>query len=83
MIDICIAQCIGVYIDHVSALTSSEASSLNNLAGPLSKAGRHLGAEPLSRRTVEILERVLGPDHPNTVTGRHNYEALLAGLGGG
>ena len=53
------------------------AASLNNLAGLLESRGRLDEAEPLYRRALAILESVLGPEHPNTVTVRGNLEALL------
>ncbi|NUQ41905.1 MAG: tetratricopeptide repeat protein [Calditrichaceae bacterium] len=35
-------------------------------------------AEPLHRRALEICEKALGKDHPNTKTVRENLERLLA-----
>ena len=54
------------------------ATSLNNLAQLLEAQGKYAEAEPLFRRAVEIFEKSLGADHPNTQTVRKNYELLLA-----
>ncbi|MDB6132634.1 MAG: Kinesin light chain, partial [Verrucomicrobiales bacterium] len=50
---------------------------LNNLAALLHAKGNHAGAEPLLRRVLEALERVLGPEHPDTITSFNNLAALL------
>jgi hypothetical protein len=33
-------------------------------------------AEPMYLRAIQILEKALGSDHPNTVTVRQNYETM-------
>jgi Tetratricopeptide repeat len=38
--------------------------------------GKYEEAEPLYQHTLVIRERVLGPDHPDTVTTRENYASL-------
>ena len=42
------------------------AVSLNNLAGLYYEQGRYEEAAPLYMEAVEIIERVLGAEHPNT-----------------
>jgi hypothetical protein len=37
----------------------------------------------MMRRALAILEKSLGPDHPNTVIVRNNLAALKAALGNG
>ncbi|MEK7727705.1 MAG: tetratricopeptide repeat protein [candidate division KSB1 bacterium] len=54
------------------------ATSLNNLALLLQSQGKYAEAEPLFRRALEIFEKSLGTDHPNTQTIRKNYALLLA-----
>ena len=54
------------------------AESLNNLAGLYRAQGRYAEAAPLLKEAVEIMERVLGAEHPNTKIMRDNYERLLA-----
>jgi hypothetical protein len=59
------------------------ANSLNNLAQLLRATARLPEAEPMMRRALAILEKSLGPDHPNTVIVRNNLAALKAALGNG
>jgi hypothetical protein len=33
-------------------------------------------AEPMYLRAIQILEKALGSEHPNTVTVRQNYEIM-------
>ena len=56
----------------------STAISLHNLAGLYRVQGRYAEAAPLFNEAVEIVERVLGAEHPNTKIARDNYEELLA-----
>ncbi len=44
----------------------------NNLASAYESEGRYAEAEKLHRQTLEILRRVLGPDHPDTLIGIEN-----------
>ena len=55
----------------------SFATSCNNLAGLYRAMGRYEEAESLFKQAVEILTAALGPDHPNTKTGRDNYDLFL------
>ena len=54
------------------------ANSLNSLAALYFVQGRYAEAEPLFKETLEIMERVLGVEHPNTKVARDNYQRLLA-----
>jgi tetratricopeptide (TPR) repeat protein len=54
---------------------------VNNLALLLDSKGDYGAAEPLFRRALESSERVLGPDHPNTVGSVNNLAALLHSKG--
>ena len=38
--------------------------------------GKYSEAEPLYLRAIQILEKALGSEHPNTVTVRQNYEIM-------
>jgi tetratricopeptide (TPR) repeat protein len=53
------------------------AHSLNNLAALYDTQGKYAEAEPLYRRALAIYEQVMGPNHPNTITIRANYTAIL------
>ena len=55
-----------------------KAESLNNLAGLYRVQGQVAEAAPLLKEAVEIVERGLGAEHPNTKIMRENYEVLLA-----
>ncbi|HRC88233.1 MAG TPA: tetratricopeptide repeat protein, partial [Thermoanaerobaculia bacterium] len=60
------------------------ARDLNNLAQLLQATNRFAEAEPLMRRSVQILllfELRTGHEHPNLKAGMANYRALLAGQG--
>ena len=40
--------------------------------------GRYAEAVPMLKQAAEIMERVLGAEHPNTKVVRENYQRLLA-----
>ncbi|MFN5613840.1 MAG: tetratricopeptide repeat protein, partial [Pseudanabaena sp.] len=52
------------------------ANSLNNLAELYRAQGKYNEAEPFYLRAIQILEKALGSEHPNTVTVRQNYEIM-------
>ncbi len=52
------------------------AHSLNYLAGLYDSQGRYGQAEPLYLQALELKERVLGVNHPSTVTTRENLAIL-------
>ena len=43
--------------------------------------GHYAEAEPLFQRPLVILEKALGPEHPNVGTSLENYAALLRETG--
>jgi len=47
----------------------------------LHSLGRSFDAEPYCRRALEARERVLGPEHPATLTSVNNLGAVLHALG--
>ncbi len=53
------------------------ATSLNNLALLYEAQGYYAEAEPLYQRSLAIMEKVLGPEHPSVATSLENYAALL------
>ena len=53
------------------------ATSLNNLAELYRDQGHYAEAEPLFKRSLAIVEKALGPEHPNVAQGLENYAALL------
>ena len=46
---------------------------------PPADQGKYDEAEPLFKRSLEINEKVYGPDHPDVARGLNNLGALLAG----
>jgi tetratricopeptide (TPR) repeat protein len=54
---------------------------LNNLAGNCRHKGQYKEAEPLFKRALEINEKALGPDHPDTALSLHNLATLYASRG--
>jgi hypothetical protein len=61
--------------------TDRTATLLNRAAVFLQGSGDAAGALPLYRRTLDGFERVLGKEHPNTLTGVANLSECLRSLG--
>ncbi len=59
------------------------ASSLNNLAALYQTQGRYAEAEPLYQRSLAIVEKALGSEHPDVATSLENYSTLLRETGRG
>ena len=57
------------------AETSWERLIVDGLAAH--QAGRYPEAEPLYKRSLAILLKALGPEHPNVATSLENYAVLL------
>ena len=53
------------------------AQSLNNLAALYKAQSHYAEAEPLHKRALAIMEKALGPEHPDVATSLENYAALL------
>jgi len=49
---------------------------LNNLAVLYKPQGQYAQAEPLYKRSLAIMEKALGPDHPDVATSLENMGAL-------
>jgi tetratricopeptide (TPR) repeat protein len=63
-------------------MTLPEAAQLLNDAGYyLRESAQYKQAEPLLQRALDIHERVLGPDHPNTAASLNNLALLYQGQG--
>ncbi len=52
------------------------ATSLNNLAGLYDLQGKYEAAEPLYLEAINICEKALGSNHPNTITIRQNLQHM-------
>ena len=51
--------------------------SANNLAGSLSGQGKHAVAERINRKVLEVRQRVLGAEHPDTLASANNLAMSL------
>jgi hypothetical protein len=51
--------------------------SLNNLAGLLYTLSRYEEAEPLYHRALQVLEKILGSEHPSSVTVSGNLQTCI------
>lgn len=60
-------------------IPSDVAQSLNNLAGLYNFQGRYSQAEPLYIQVLDICERQLGVNHPDTVNVRNGLTYLRVG----
>jgi tetratricopeptide (TPR) repeat protein len=77
------------YLEHRTApdpeaeqtYQSLRVTSLNNAALSLESKGDLEGAEPLFRSALEIAEKTLGPDHPDTAGSLNNLAGLLESKG--
>ncbi len=57
-------------------LPSHVATSLNNLGALYNEQGLYALAEPLYKRSLAIVEKALGPNHPRVATGLNNLALL-------
>jgi tetratricopeptide (TPR) repeat protein len=82
---------MGSVVRHVVAVTNSahEAEICEPTPWLMNRGGTFLeyargdfaGAEPLYRRALEVRERVLGPEHPDTLVSVNNLAGLLESTG--
>jgi hypothetical protein len=54
---------------------------MNNLAVLLKSQGKYKAAEPLYQETLRLREKVLGKEHPDTLTSINNLTLLLKSQG--
>ena len=54
---------------------------MNNLAALLDSQGKYDEAEPIYRQTLALSEKVLGKEHPNTLSSMNNLAVLLKNQG--
>ena len=67
--------------DRALQLIPQDPDLLNAEAVSLYQSGDYAGAEPLYRRGLDIRERALGPDHPDTAASLNNLALLLKAKG--
>jgi hypothetical protein len=68
-------------VGWTTTTTTTTRSSTNSRAILLSNQGRLFEAKPLYRDALEGRRRVLGNDHPNTLTSMNNLAVLLKAQG--
>ncbi|MET8379311.1 FxSxx-COOH system tetratricopeptide repeat protein [Streptomyces microflavus] len=76
------ARLLAPHLDRTTQQNSSTALGvLDNLAAALNAAGAASQELLLRRRVLADRERILGPDHPDTLTSRNNLALALNSLG--
>jgi len=66
--------------DAKAALASEDPSALNDEAVKLYNAGKYAEAIPFAERSLAILEKTLGPEHPDVATSLENLAALYEAM---
>jgi hypothetical protein len=54
---------------------------MNNLAGLYLIQGKYEAAEPVYKETLQLTKKVLGPEHPATLTSMNNLAGLYKSQG--
>ena len=70
-------QCIQATKKRFREEHLSVATSLNNLASLHYNQEKYKAAEPLYLKALEIAEKILGNNHPTTITINENYQQLI------
>ena len=68
-------------LPHVQAALASDSDGMARIAHYLGSSGSYAAARDLQRRVLEVRERVLGPEHPETLDAR-GILASWTGLAG-
>jgi hypothetical protein len=68
-------------LPHAQAALTEDGDGLGRIANYLGSSGSYAAARDLERRIVDARQRVLGPEHPNTLAARHDL-AHWTGLAG-
>jgi Domain of unknown function (DUF4062)/Tetratricopeptide repeat len=58
-------------LPHAQAALADDSDGMARMANYLGRSGSYAAARDLQRKGVEARERVLGPEHPRTLTARH------------
>ena len=69
------------YYQQAVQLAPDNALYLNNLGFHLYTLADYAAAEPLYRRSLAVVEKTLGKDHPDVATGLNNLAELYSALG--
>jgi hypothetical protein len=68
-------------LPHVQAAVADDSDGLARMANYLGRSGSYAAARDLLRRVVEARERVLGPEHPRTLTARYELARWTGAAG--
>jgi hypothetical protein len=71
------AQACATWINEWQLTFPEAGSLLNKIAYYLDDHAQYTEAEPLYQRALQIIEQVLGREHPSTITIQANYQAFL------
>lgn len=64
-------QAFAVLLPHAQAALTDDRIGMSQIAAYLGQSGSYTAARDLLRRVVDARERVLGPEHPETLTARY------------
>ena len=59
-------------LPHAQAALADDSDGMARIANYLGSSGSYAAARDLQRRVLDAREQVLGPEHPDTLTARHN-----------
>jgi Tetratricopeptide repeat len=59
-------------LPHARAALTADSSGMTRIVSYLGYSGSYVGARELSKEMLDARVRVLGPEHPDTLTARHN-----------
>ena len=59
-------------LPHAQAALADDSDGMARMVRYLGSSGSYTAARDLQRRILDARERVLGPEHPDTLTARHN-----------
>ncbi|AKJ08601.1 hypothetical protein ABB07_00610 [Streptomyces incarnatus] len=77
-----LAPHLPLLLDYADPRTATDhRTTLNALARVLQKAGAFGAARLLHERVLDVETRMLGPEHPDTLTSRNNLGNALFGMG--
>ena len=68
-------------LPHAQAALADDSDGMARIANYLGRSGSYAAARDLMRRVVEARERVLGPEHPRTLTARHELARWTGAAG--
>jgi hypothetical protein len=68
-------------LPHAQAALADDSGGMARIANYLGRSGSYAAARNVQRRVVEARERVLGPEHPRTLTTRHELARWTGAAG--